>query len=318
MSSQLKEYLLRCKEAYYAGDPIISDSQYDALEEICKEDLTVGTNRGRTKHWFRMYSLQKVYLGEKLPWDKIDMVSTPKLDGAAVALRYIDGELDSVVTRGNGEYGEDVSHLFQDERIFEPMGIPKTINIKGAVQITGEMTAPNHIENARNYAAGALGLKNQVVFGDRILTFFAYGLQPYQTDWYQLDMEILNDNGFTSVWSNQDWTDWPSDGLVNRINSNIKFEEMGYTSKHPRGAYALKQRTDGVKTMIIDVIWQTGKTGKVTPVALLDPIEIDGATVSRATLNNPGFIEALGVNIGDSVMVERAGGIIPRIIRKAE
>ena len=80
MSSQLKEYLLRCKEAYYAGNPIISDSQYDALEEICKEDLTVGTNRGRTKHWFRMYSLQKVYLGEKLPWDKIDMVSTPKLE----------------------------------------------------------------------------------------------------------------------------------------------------------------------------------------------------------------------------------------------
>ena len=180
------------------------------------------------------------------------------------------------------------------------------------------MTAPNYIENARNYAAGALGLKNQVVFGDRILTFFAYGLQPYQSDWYQLDMELLNEIGFRSVWSDQDWTDWPSDGLVNRVNSNIKFEEMGYTSKHPRGAYALKQRTEGIKTTILDVIWQTGKTGKVTPVALLDPIEIDGAKVSRATLNNPGFIEALGVNIGDSVMVERAGGIIPRIIRKAE
>ena len=93
---------------------------------------------------------------------------------------------------------------------------------------------------------------------------------------------------------------------------------MGYTSKHPRGAYALKERTAGIKTKILDVIWQTGKSGKVTPVAILEPIEIDGATVSRATLNNFGFIEALGVQIGDSVMVERAGGIIPRIIKKAE
>ena len=93
---------------------------------------------------------------------------------------------------------------------------------------------------------------------------------------------------------------------------------MGFTSKHPRGAFAVKERSEGVKTTILDVIWDTGKTGKVTPVAILEPINIDGARVARATLNNPGFIEALGVGIGDSVMVERAGGIIPRIIGKAE
>jgi NAD-dependent DNA ligase len=265
-----------------------------------------------------MYSLQKVYVGEEPPWDKFNMVCTPKLDGAAVALRYLNGTLDSVVTRGDGEYGDDVSHLFADARLYEPMGIPQAIDIEGAVQINGELVAPKFIENARNYAAGALGLKNPVVFGDRILTFFAYSIQPYITDWYQMDMKFLNDNGFISVWSDQDWTDWPSDGLVHRVDSNIKFEEMGHTSKHPRGAYALKERTEGVKTKILDAVWQTGKSGKVTPVAILEPIEIDGATVSRATLNNFGFIEALGVRIGDSVMVERAGGIIPRIIKKAE
>ena len=318
MSKNLKEFLVECKEAYYAGDPIISDEQYDHLEDICNEDLSVGTHRGKTRHWFRMYSLQKVYVGEDPPWDKINMVCTPKLDGAAIALRYLNGTLDSVVTRGDGEYGDDVSHLFTDPRLYEPMGIPQAIDIEGAVQVNGELVAPDCIENARNYAAGALGLKNPVVFGDRILTFFAYGIQPYPTDWYQTDMEFLNDNDFTSVWSDQDWTGWPSDGLVHRVNSNIKFDEMGYTNKHPRGAYALKVRTEGVKTKILDVVWQTGKSGKVTPVALLEPIEIDGATVSRATLNNFGFIEALGVRIGDSVMVERAGGIIPRIIRKAE
>lgn len=318
MSKSLKEFLILCKREYYAGLPIISDAQYDHLEEICNEDLSIGTHRGKTRHWERMYSLQKIYWGEKPPFDHINMICTPKLDGAAVALRYLNGELDSVVTRGDGQYGDDVSHLFQDERIYGPMSIPKTIDIEGAVQITGEIVAPNYIENARNYAAGALGLKNAVVFGDRILSFFAYGIQPYPTQWYQTDLDFLNDNGFNSVWSERDWTEWPTDGMVNRVNSNLKFYNMGYTNKHPRGAYAVKERTTGVKTKILDVIWQTGKSGKVTPVAILEPIEIDGATVSRATLNNFGFIEALGVQIGDSVMVERAGGIIPRIIKKAE
>ena len=318
MSKSLKQFLIECKEAYYAGEPIISDEQYDHLEDICNEDLSVGTYRGKTHHWFRMYSLQKVYLGEDPPWDKINMVCTPKLDGAAIALRYLNNELHSVVTRGDGKYGDDISHLFQDERIYGPMGISKYLDIPGAAQVTGEIVAPKYIENARNYAAGALGLKSAVVFGDRILQFFAYGLQPYPTNWYQTDMKYLTDNGFNSVWSDQDWTDYPSDGLVHRVNSNVTYESMGYTNKHPRGAYALKNRTEGVKTKIVDVVWQTGKSGKVTPVAILDPIEIDGATVSRATLNNFGFIEALGVRIGDSVMVERAGGIIPRIIRKAE
>jgi DNA ligase (NAD+) len=320
MSKSLKEFLIECKDAYYAGNPIISDEQYDHLEEICDEDLSVGTNRGRTKHWYRMYSLQKVYAGEdEFPFEH-DMTTTPKLDGAAVALRYLDGELNSVVTRGNGEYGEDVSHLFQDERIIEPMGILKYIPLSGAIQITGEIVAPDYIENARNYAAGALNLKNQVVFGDKILKFFAYGMQPYLYEWYIQDMELLNSWGIDTVW--REWEDddisYPTDGQVCRVLSNKKYVEMGYTNKHPRGAFAIKVRTEGVKTKILDVIWQTGKSGKVTPVALLEPIEIDGATVSRATLNNFGFIEALGVRIGDSVMVERAGGIIPRIIRKAE
>jgi NAD-dependent DNA ligase len=320
MSKSLKEFLIECKDAYYAGDPIISDAQYDHLEDICNEDLSVGTHRGKTRHWFRMYSLQKVYVGEKLPFDKVDLVTTPKLDGAAIAVRYLDSKLHSVVTRGDGEYGDDVSHLFQDERIFEPLGIQKTVPLKGAYQITGELVAPDYIDNARNYAAGALGLKNQVVFGDKILKFFAYNIQPYTSEWYTQDMINLTKIGFETVWREREEgvESYPTDGQVIRVQRNSRYEEMGYTSKHPRGAYALKVRTEGIKTKILDVIWQTGKSGKVTPVALLDPIEIDGATVSRATLNNFGFIEALDVKIGDSVMVERAGGIIPRIIRKAE
>ena len=106
----MKKYLEECKAAYYAGTPIISDSQYDALEEMCSEDLTVGTNKGRSKHLYRMYSLQKYYLGESLP--EGDYLETPKLDGAAASILYLGGKLYSIVTRGNGEYGENITHLF--------------------------------------------------------------------------------------------------------------------------------------------------------------------------------------------------------------
>lgn len=319
MSKSLKEFLEICKEAYYAGCPIISDDQYDNLEEICNEDLSVGTNRGRTRHWYRMYSLQKVYEGDKLPFTR-GMVSTAKLDGAAIALRYINGKFVSAVTRGNGEYGEDISHLLEydwDHTCIN-IGIDWEIPIDGVVQITGEIVAPKTIKNARNYAAGALNLKSGEEFVNADIKFIAYGIQPYPTGWYFSDMEELRKAGFNTVWREEPFDEYPTDGRVHRLNSNKEFEEAGYTSKHPRGAYALKVRTEGIETKIIGVTWQTGKSGKVTPVAILEPIEIDGATVSRATLNNVGFIEALGVCIGDSVMVERAGGIIPRIIRKAE
>jgi DNA ligase (NAD+) len=323
MSKSLKEFLIECKDAYYAGNPIISDEQYDHLEEICNEDLSVGTNRGRTRHWFRMYSLQKFYYGEDFPVWKIgykleDEVDTPKLDGAAVAIRYLNGEFHSVVTRGNGEYGEDVSHLFQDVKTLESMSIPPKLYLPITVQVVGEVVAPKYIENARNYAAGALSLKDPTEFWTKEITFIAYDMLPYDTESYSDTLALCRRLGFYTIDDDSITEDFPQDGRVVRVDCNARYIHEGFTSKHPRGAFAVKERTEGVKTKILDVIWQTGKSGKVTPVAILEPVEIDGATVSRATLNNFGFIAALGVQIGDSVFVERAGGIIPRIIRKAE
>jgi DNA ligase (NAD+) len=101
-----------------------------------------------------------------------------------------------------------------------------------------------------------------------------------------------------------------------RINSNSLFEKLGYTSKHPKGAYAIKKRGEAVETEILSVDWQVGKSGKVTPVANLAPIMIGDAEVSRATLNNQAFIENLGICIGDTVGVIRAGEIIPQIVYK--
>ena len=129
-------------------------------------------------------------------------------------------------------------------------------------------------------------------------------------------MSYLESFGFDTVLSN-DWTAYPDDGLVFRIDNYEHFYAQGYTSKHPRGAYALKQRNEGVITKLVDVIWNVGKSGVVAPVAILEPIEIDGAMVSRATLHNMRYIDDLNLEIGCLVEVIRSGEIIPRIVSRA-
>jgi DNA ligase (NAD+) len=131
-----------------------------------------------------------------------------------------------------------------------------------------------------------------------------------------MDMSYLNSFGFDTVLSN-DWTAYPDDGIVFRVDNYKDFYSLGYTSKHPRGAYALKQRNEGVITKLVDVIWNVGKSGVVAPVAILEPVDIDGATVSRATLHNMRYIKDLNLEIGCLVEVIRSGEIIPRIISRA-
>jgi len=316
VKQNLGTYLRKAKDAYYAGEPFISDSQYDALEELYAKDTDIGTTRGQSPHLYKMYSLRKYYKNEDI-LPKGNYVITPKLDGAAIALMYVKGKFTRAVTRGNGEYGEDISHLF-DETSLVKMGIPQGIDKEPEyAQIVGEVVAPKSIPNARNYAAGALSLKDINEFHNRELYFIPYGIQPNLSILYLMELKCFQDLGFNYIFDFDFVEQFPQDGLVYRVTRNDIFYDMGYTAKFPRGSFAVKERNQGIKTKLIDVIWQTGKSGKVTPVAILDPIEIDGAIVSRATLNNPGFIEALELEIGDFVMVERAGGIIPRIIKKA-
>lgn len=316
--SKLKEYLQECKTHYYAGNPIISDSQYDALEDMCSEDLTVGTNKGRFRHLYRMYSLQKYYIGEDvIPEGHRELYEeTPKLDGASLSIIYLNGYLHSMATRGNGIYGERVDHLVTIGKC-RKMGIPTEVPYKEVFQVTGEVVAKSSIPNARNYAAGALNLKGPEAFEEKEVIFFAYDMQETNFGSYQGTLCYLRDIGFNTV-MHKNVEPYPQDGRVFRLDVNERYIAAGYTSKHPRGAYAIKERSKGVKTILLRVDWETGKSGKVTPVAILDQVNIDGAKVSRATLNNPGFIKSLDLHIGDAVMVERAGGIIPRIIRKAE
>ena len=186
------------------------------------------------------------------------------------------------------------------------------------VQITGEIVAPKTIKNSRNYAAGALNLKDVAEFQTRDLHFIAYSVDPNLADTFSEQMSILkNSMGFSTV-LDADWNEYPQDGLVFRVDSNKDFMSFGHTAHHPKGAYALKKRQKGKITTLVDVIWNVGKSGVVAPVAILKPVEIDDAMISRATLHNMAYIEALNLRIGCEVEVIRSGEIIPRIVRRVD
>ena len=320
-----KELLDKASKAYFEGSPFLSDQEFDALAK--KEDYErVGYNPdARMLHMFPLYSLQKVFEGEDTPpVYKSKVIETPKLDGAAISIQYKNGKLFSVITRGDGKAGIEVTNKFLNNSIVPQKLYPEYtfagstghyIKNQGLLQVTGEIVAPKEIPNARNYAAGALNLKDTEEFKRRNLTFIAYNIEPNISSTYDGDMSHLKYSGFNTA-IDSEWDEFPTDGKVFRVNDNIEYLTLGYTSHHPRGAYAFKTREEGIETTLLDVIWQTGKSGKVTPVAILEPIEIDDAIISRATLNNVAYIKSLNLEIGCRVKVIRAGKIIPRVIER--
>ena len=315
--NKITQFLDSASAAYYAGSPFITDAQFDALaDSVGYNSVGAKQNAKVERHLYQMYSLQKFYEDEDKarPLEGIRGIATSiKLDGAALSLLYVDGNLVRVLTRGDGVEGQIVTDKFLGNPI-----VPQTVPFQGVYQITGEIVAPINIENARNYAAGALNLKDVAEFQSRALSFFAYGVQPSLTATFNEDLSVLKMAGFGVI--NEPDLDkiFPCDGVVFRVNDNKQFYDMGYTSKHPRGAYAKKERATHVETKLLGVEWQVGKSGKVTPVAILDPVLVGDALVSRATLNNPGFIESLDLRIGDTVAVIRAGEIIPCILHKVD
>jgi len=329
----IKNYMKLASEAYYQGKPILSNEEYDSLESIHGQILG---GSGDIPHAYRMYSLKKHYDKDgALPLNKAECVETPKLDGAAVDVFYVDGEFQHMLTRGDGVKGRDITNKAQH------LNIPEVINLGDMVQITGEVVARKDVENSRNYASGALNLKDLSEYYQRVtdgeMVFVAYNIQVVQNRWglgthYTTDMTKLHDLGFNVItigsnpiyytapdvcvltkstpWENK----YPTDGIVYRINDNAKFNEQGFTDKFPRGAIAWKEEQEAVQTKLLAVEWDTGKSGKVTPVAILEPVMIGEAMVARATLNNIAYIEALDLELGCTVEVIRSGEIIPKII----
>jgi len=314
---RLREFLSRCSERYYKGNPLITNEQYDMLCGVIKySELGYKVETGKVRHHYPMYSLKKHFVedGEPALKGQYKCSESPKLDGAAVSILYVNGEVSHMLTRGDGLYGVDVS-----DKIAYVHGIPDTIPDDGVVQITGEIVVDKDTPNARNYVSGALNLNDVETFAhDREpMRFVAYSMQPAKYDTYTQDMRWLEQNHIDTVISRTlNFDQYPQDGKVLRVDDNIKFAELGYTAHHPRGAVAVKERKEGQFTRLLDVIWQVGKSGKVTPVAILEPVMIGGARVGRATLNNVNFIKALDLRYGDEVEVIRSGEIIPCIVGK--
>lgn len=320
----MSDYIKSLQEAYYSGNPLVSNEEYDMLVRILNED-TIGPT-GSVEHPYQMYSLKKVYpdRGDDYPdwwYSGLEIVTSKKLDGASLDCVYLctrqgHYELAKLITRGDGVSGEPVP-LSRASCLNIPayMDIDSHIPI---ITVIGEVVSTKKVDNARNICAGALNLKSDKEFFNRVelgnIRFFAYGLLPINPDsTYKEDMSILGHNHFWTIFS-EIHADFPTDGIVHRLNSNKKFLELGYTSKFPRGAIAEKEDAEVVYTILRSVEWNVGVTGKVTPTAIFDEINIDGCVISRATLNNVAYIESLGIEIGSKIGVIRAGGIIPKIV----
>ena len=303
----MKEFLDSASSAYYEGNPTISDEEFDRLASVYNYNSVGYVVTDGIPHLYKMYSLQKFFNLVDAP-DLSGYISTPKLDGAAVSIVYVNGQLAIALTRGDGELGRDITDKMR-------LLVPNSIPLQATVQITGEVVCPSSVPNSRNLAAGSLNLKDLEEFRTRPLTFVAYGLQGSGIFTWSGTMKYLKAQGFQTV-SSFDSSMYPTDGIVYRVDDNQKFESMGYTAHHPRGAFALKQQKEGVVTTLLDVIWQVGKSGAISPVAILEPVMIGSAMVGRATLHNIQYIRDLNLEIGCQVEVIRSGEIIPRVVRR--
>lgn len=268
-----------------------------------------------------------------------------KLDGLALTLVYRNGALVSAATRGDGLVGEDVT-----ANAMQIASIPKRLPLDIDIEVRGEVfisrASFNTINkdlankgqklyaNCRNLAAGSLRQLNSRVTGKRNLSFIAYGsfFSESPSDSYSDSMWELNHLGFITnpqlmivdsladiisycnyISSNRPTLPMDIDGVVIKVNAYSMQQKLGFLSRSPRWAIAFKFPAESVTTELMDVVFQVGRTGVVTPVGQLDPVFVGGVTVSNATLHNQDEIKRLGLMIGDTVFVERAGDVVPCI-----
>lgn len=322
---ELKNTVIKHCHLYYdLYTPEVSDAEfdklYDDLEAVEKAQgwvaynsptIKVGGIGGKVTHPVKLYSLRKVYDAAEV--DDFYDVQAPKIDGANLTLVYKRGKLAVALTRGNGETGDNVNHLTPGIT-----NIPQRIQTDYAeVVINGECVTDNTVENFRNYVAGALGLKSLTDFRERNIKFIAHDMLGVAMN-YTTRMAIAQNMGFATVLDKNANT-YPRDGIVFRINDYKKCISLGYTSKYPRFAVALKPREASTAiTTLQDVIWVIGRTGTVNPTAIVEPVVLEDATISRVTLHNIGIIEEHNLGLGDKIEIERAGGVIPKFLRVIE
>lgn len=349
---ELTELLNKASDSYYnTGDTIMEDREYDSLlEELRSLEQETGfvmmaspthkvgyevkSELQKVAHNHPMLSLAKTkdwnefirYFGNK------DVIGMLKMDGLTCSLRYIDGELISAETRGNGEIGEDIFHNIKTVKT-----VPQKIPYKDELIVDGEIICTyedfepfsTEYKNPRNFASGSIRLLDSNECAKRPLTFVAWNvIKGFDNENSFLRKLVLIDElGFTVVpWTSSfDWDakeflvnkakklGYPIDGLVGRFG-DIKYgESLGATSHHSNAAYAFKFGDETYETVLRDVEWNTTRTGIIAPVAVFDEVDLDGALTTRATLHNLSIIEQLELGIGDTITVYRSNMVIPKI-----
>jgi DNA ligase (NAD+) len=271
-----------------------------------------------------------------------------KFDGFAIALRYVAGKLYQAITRGDGTQGDDVTANVKTIRSIPHQlegNYPPELEVRGEIFMhkaafvklnkTRAKNGEDLYKNPRNTAAGTIKLQDSAEVAKRPLDGFLYQLAEHGKDeldhWDSLQHMKkygLPVNGATrlcdtidDVWDFiQHWDtkrrglSFEIDGVVIKVNSRLQQQEMGFTSKFPRWAMSYKFETERAESRLISISYQVGRTGAVTPVANLEPMQLLGTTVKRASLHNADFIADLDIRVGDRVFVEKGGEIIPKIV----
>jgi len=283
----------------------------------------------------------------KLSGERIEYCYELKIDGLKIILTYKDGVLVQGATRGDGEIGEDVT-----QNIKTIKSVPLVLDDKLDLIVVGECwlsrkelkrineerktTGETLFANTRNAAAGSIRQLDPKIAEKRKLNSFIYDIDSLNKNFPQTqgsELEYLHKLGFkvNENWSVFDslegveafykkWAkekeklDYGLDGIVIKINSKKIQESLGYTGKSPRWGIAYKFPAEQVTTVVEDILFQVGRTGVITPVAKLRPVSVAGSTVSRATLHNEDEIKRLDVRIGDTVVLQKAGDVIPEIV----
>src|SRR5262245_26968770 len=359
---ELADRMVELRDAYYRGEPLVADAEYDAIEDelralvAANPELTPDPNpleqvgapavlHAPVRHSRPMLSLEKANRPEQVVafYDRFPgqpVVVMPKLDGLSLALVYEEGRLARAVTRGDGTTGEDVTVLVRalvdgvPDRIDDP-DPPTRVEVRGeAVMLRSTFAAYNEAHadkpliNPRNAAAGTVRAKDPATVAGRNLRFFAFDLDTEEGAAADLE-EGLKTLGFDAadmrhtedaaaaqqvieaIEAERNELDYDLDGAVLRLADRNAYAAAGTRANSPRGALAFKFAAEEKTTVLADVIWDVGKIGKVAPTAVLEPVFVGGTTVTRATLANQEVIRARDVRIGDTVLVRRAGDVIP-------
>ncbi len=306
------------------------------------------------EHRIKMESLQDVFdfgelrdFGEKIDTGRTKFSVEPKIDGLSVSLEYKDGLFFRGSTRGDGITGEDVT-----ANLFEIKAIPKAINFMGELEVRGEVYMPREsfiklvnrqelmgetpAKNPRNAAAGSLRQKNSKITAERELSIFVFNIQYISGKEFTSHIETLDflkELGFNTLpsYKSCDTVDeviaeidrignsrgnlpYDIDGAVVKVDNLSYREELGSTSKFPKWAVAFKYPPEEKETLLESIEIGVGRTGALTPTAIFKTITLAGTSVSRATLHNEDFITSKGIGIGDTIVVRKAGDIIPEVL----